>query len=231
MGYTDTDDRGQSVVQGQTSALSHATWATRILFLSVLLLAVAPVFVATSYSILEHTISESGGQGVEHGWIMRAGTLLTAVAVFLLAESARPFWPFSGRLWMRMYALGLVFLVAFPESPWDGGSHNLTVAGLHTVAGVLSAASFILGAAAISRTRNRDRRVRMFDWIVIAAIAITPQIMLVVVEIDGLLQRSMVLLGYLWLLLESIRVADQLRFSGERAGQGDQRRIERPIEP
>ncbi|MDH3190061.1 MAG: DUF998 domain-containing protein [Acidimicrobiia bacterium] len=138
--------------------------------------------------------------------------LLTTVAVLGLTSGARKVWPRGGRLWMRVYALALVFLVLLPESPWEGPAPNETVASLHTVAGASGAVAFILGVAAISASRiGAPLAIRTYDWLVIAALAVIPQLMLLAVEYDGLLQRLMVSLGYVWLVAESTRVIRRVR--------------------
>lgn len=189
---------------------SIARWSRMTLMASVAMLALAPRFVADSYSVFEHTLSESGGQGVEWAWVFRVGVLLTTVAVLLLTSSARSSWPRRGRMWMRVYALALVFLVLLPESPWVGPTPDETVASLHTFAGASGAVAFILGVAAISAARTGAPLItRAYDWLVIAALVVIPQLMLLAVEYDGLLQRLMVLLGYIWLITESSRLAKQ----------------------
>jgi hypothetical protein len=100
----------------------------------------------------------------------------------------------------------------FPESPWYGDDYNEIVAGLHTVSGAFDAVSFILAVAAVSASRTEAARNKVFDWIVIAAVGLTPQVMLVV-EVDGLLQRLMVFLGYIWLIAQSLRVARHIKTS------------------
>jgi hypothetical protein len=71
---------------------------------------------------------------------------------------------------------------------------------------VIAGVGFVFAVAAVSATRNKRSGVRLFDWAAMAAVAVTPQIMLLVVEFDGLLQRVMVLVGYIWLIVESTRV-------------------------
>ena len=209
---TKTIDRGLVGLGGAPSDLTVVRWSRATLFLGLLMLAAAPLFVGDSYSIVEHTLSESGGQGVDGAWVLRTGVLLTAVGVSVMSTRAELLWGQRGTFWLQMYALGLVFLAVFPESAWYGGDYNEIVAGLHTVSGAFDAVSFILAVAAISASRTVAARNKVFDWIVIAAVGLTPQVMLVV-DFDGLLQRLMVSLGYIWLIAQSIRVARHIKTS------------------
>lgn len=208
--FTKTVDRGLPGIDVMPTDLTVVQWCRGTLVLGLLMLATAPLFVADSYSIVEQTLSESGGQGVDGAWVFRLGVLLTSLAVSVLSTRAETLWGHQGAFWLRMYAVSLVFLAVFPESPWYGDDYNAIVAGLHTLSGVLTAASFILGVAAVSSRREGAPRAKAFDWLVMATVGLMPQLMLLV-DFGGLLQRSMVLLGYVWLIGQSIRVARHLR--------------------
>lgn len=177
------------------------------LVLSALMLAAAPLAVADSYSVIEDTLSESGGQGVDGAWVLRAGVLVAAVSVLLMTSLVPSPWPRRARAFLRIYGFALVCLAVFQESAWDGRSADLFVAKLHTVSGVVAAVSFILGVFVVSLSRRHPGG-RIFDWVVIIAVALVPQIMLLTGG-DGLLQRTMVALGYAWLFIESLRFAAQ----------------------
>ncbi len=180
------------------------------LFVSILMLSLAPLAVPDDYSVVDHILSEAGAQGVDGAWVFRAAILLTAVSVFSLVSMSDKVWSRRARQLLRLYAGGLVFLAIFPEAPWNGGVHNALVAWLHTAAGVVGAVAFILAAFTVWRERPPDQGMRRaFDWIVMASIALLPQAMLVL-PADGILQRLMVALGYIWLLAESTRIASSI---------------------
>ena len=184
-----------------------ARWARAGLVVSILFLGAAPMMVAESYSVAHNTLSESGAQGVDGAWVLRVGILLTAGSVLLLSVAAGSRWLPRVKWWIRIYATALILLAAFSEAPWDGSPHDEMVASLHTVFGIAGAIAFIVGAAALATSRPRaERLARGFDWLVIAVIALIPQVMHLS-ELDGLLQRTMVILGYLWLLVEASRLA------------------------
>ena len=175
------------------------------LVFSILLLSLAPLTVADDYSVLHNTMSEAGGQGVDGAWLQRTGVVVTSLSVLTLAAFAQPVWERGVRVWLRVYALALLGLVIFPESPWDGSIHNETVALAHTAAGVIAVTGFVLGAWQASRGRATDVRSRAFDWLVIVAMLVLPQLMLIT-SYQGLLQRLLVGLGYVWLFVEIGRI-------------------------
>ncbi|MGD2043267.1 MAG: DUF998 domain-containing protein [Acidimicrobiia bacterium] len=207
MAVAETEHRLRSPRSLSGVDLARLSWAG--LILSVLMLAFAPLLVADSYSLIENTLSESGGQGVDGAWMLRTGVLLAAFAVFIMTTIS-PHWGKTARIALRIYVLGLVALAVFPESPWDGGAYDGTVAYLHTVSGVVGAASFIVGVMTVSNSRpSRQRGARAFDWMVVLSVALVPQLMLATTG-DGLLQRTMVALGYAWLFVEAARISERL---------------------
>jgi len=206
-GLSDELDGQLILVQRRRSLYTPANWSMTALILSLSMLVLAPLFVSDSYSIIEHTLSESGAQGIEGAWVFRTGVALAALSVLVMSLSAQQTWTSAAIRWLRMYAVALLMLTMFPEAPLDGGAHDETVAMLHTAFAVVGAVSFILGVVTVSGTRPRQAiRARVFDWLVVAAVALLPQIM-VLVRVDGLLQRIMVAFGYVWLLAESSRIA------------------------
>ena len=178
---------------------------------SIVLLVAAPLAIPPGYSVVDHTLSESGGQGVDGAWIMRSGVLLTSISVFALISVSALVWSALARLFLSIYATALLFLVIFPESPWTDATHDAFVAWLHTASGVVGGIAFILGAFLVFRSRPEDDKLRRaHDWIVMASIALIPQVMLVL-PADGVLQRLMVAIGFTWLLAESARIASSHR--------------------
>lgn len=174
---------------------------------SIVLLALAPLAVADSYSVVEHTLSEAGGQGVEGAWVLRGGILATAVSVWLMTSGSTTAWGWVACQWMRIYAVAVAFLAILPEAAWDDRPHSPTVAFLHTVSGVFAAVAFIVAAMAITRRRPRHQTARRaYDWLTMAAIAVIPQLILILSG-DGVLERVMVVFGYGWLFLETHRIA------------------------
>lgn len=187
---------------GQIDPQKLATLSRLGLIVSAVLLGIAPLpLIADGYSFIEHTLSESGGQGVEVALVHRGGVLLASGSVFIMSLLS-PNWNDGARRWLRLYALALVLLVMFPESSFDRGPYDPFVAKLHTGAGVTGAIGFILGIVAVSGSRLAfERNRRIFDRVVVTAVALIPQAMMFL-DGDGVLQRVMVALGYIWLFLE-----------------------------
>ena len=178
--------------------------------ISVLMLAGAATVAGDGYSVVTHTISESGAQGSSNPWVMRGGILLTSLSVLALTNISLQ-WNRRARHWLRTYAVSLVLLAFLPESPWTGAAHNETVATLHTVAGVTATVAFVIGALAVWTTRAPTARfARILDWVVIASVVVIPQLMLMVTY-DGLLQRVAVGVGFFWLFVEATRVVETTR--------------------
>jgi hypothetical protein len=178
-----------------------------VLLVSLVMLAVAPLFIPDTYSPIEHTISESGAQGIPGAWVERFGVFLAACAVLVMTFYPGPTWSRAAQHWLRVYSFAVVMLAVFPESPWDGGTHDETIARMHTVMGVAGAVSFVMGVVVVSSSRQRSRRARRYDALVVVAVVLVPQLMLLG-PLDGILQRLMVAVGYGWLFLECKRKVD-----------------------
>ena len=201
--------------RGRISPLA-VRWSQMLLAASLSLLAVAPFFVPDTYSPIAHTISESGGQGVPGAWVERSGVILAAGAVLVMTMHTGPTWSRTASRWIRLFSAALLVLALFPESPWHGGSHDATVAMMHTVGGVVGAVSFTLGVVTVSLSSRRGWGARLYDGLMVSALISIPQVMLVS-TVDGILQRLMVILGYGWLFLECRRMIVSGRRPGERS--------------
>lgn len=63
-----------------------------LLGVSAVALAIAPVGLDESYSWVEHTTSQAGGQGVDGAWMARLGFILFGLAVIWLAHRKAGEW-------------------------------------------------------------------------------------------------------------------------------------------
>ena len=68
-----------------------------VLVASAACVAIAPTLMPDSYSVLEHSVSESGAQGVPGAWLARTGFLLLGLAVLLEAQVVGTRWGPWGR--------------------------------------------------------------------------------------------------------------------------------------
>ena len=133
--------------------------------------------------------------------------MILAAAAVVVMTSAGSRWTPTAKRWFRLYGLGLILAVTFSEAPWDGRPYDQTVAFLHTVFIFIAGISFTLGVISVSWSRpTQARSAIFFDRAMVCAMAVIPLLMMVAVDQEGLLQRFLVLMGYLWLLGESLRI-------------------------
>lgn len=189
---------------GRTGAVVTAVW---LLLLSTMAVALAPLLMSDSYSWIENTISESAGQGVHGAWLARSGFLLSALAVLVLCSVASTRWGYWGRAALRLYAFGLIAGAIFSRAPWTDVPYDRVEAFLHTLAVFWSGVGFALGVLIISfRRPHPSIRVRVFDLVLVFATPLVPLLMLVFADQEGALQRCLALAGYVWLIVEAIRL-------------------------
>ena len=184
-----------------------AVGAILMLMGSAACVAIAPALIDDSYSVLEQSISESGGQGVEGAWLARVGFLLLGFGVLVIAGLARNRWGLWGALAHRIYGVSMIATAAFAHMPWRPDVPYVAFEDfLHSVAANIVGASFTIGVLIVSFTRSRDARVaRAFDWLaIVAAIGISIMIFNVA-GVAGLVQRIMFVIGYLWYGAEAVR--------------------------
>lgn len=211
----------ESLNGGQSSTLDDIdesrrvsfTWLTLALLAgSIVCLAVAPFLLPDTYSWLAHTVSESGGQGVGWGWVVRIGVLMAACAGFLLVALAGRRWTAPARFFIRFYSAALIGVALLADGSWiEGHPYNEVEAFLHTFSAFWAAVGFALGVLLVSRKRTGvSPWVRSYDLLVVAATITIPVLMLAIVPYAGLLQRSLALLGYVWLFTETWRVGSEV---------------------
>jgi hypothetical protein len=184
-----------------------AAFALALLSASILSVAIAPAIMPDSYSWVEHSISESGGQGVEGAWMVRSGFLFAGFAVLLLAGIAGNLWGFWGRAALRFYGVSVIAAGTFAHGPWEDIPFDRLEGFLHTGAAFFTGLGFVLGVLAVSRRRGfAAGGARALDWLVVVAVIVIPVTMLIFTGHTGIQQRFMVLIGYAWLVSEGLRV-------------------------
>lgn len=197
-----------SLPLGRLSQTGLSLLAIWLLLLSMLAVASAPLLMPDSYSWLANTISESAGQAIHGAWVTRSGFLLTAVAVLLMSSIASTRWGYWGRVSMRLYAFGLISGAIFAKASWkDAVPSDRVEAFLHTLSVFWGGVGFALGVLIVSfRRQNPSRWRRGFDLAIVLATPVVPLSMLVFVGQAGILQRGLALVGYIWLLIEALRL-------------------------
>lgn len=173
---------------------------------SVTCVALAPTLMPDSYSVVEHSISESAAQGIEGVWLARTGLLLFGFAVLVLAGSAGIRWGLPARVAHRTYGVSIIGAAAFAHMPWEEIPYDKFEDFLHSVASFGVGFSFIAGVLLVTFNRTGVARgARAFDWLAILASFVIPMIMFNVTGIAGLVQRIMFAIAYVWYGWEALR--------------------------
>lgn len=182
-----------------------ASGAIALLVLSAVCVGVAPFFMPDSYSLIEHAISASGGQGVEHAWITRTGFLCLGFAVLILATRQVGRWGLVGRLVFRTYGVAMLATAAFAHKPWLEVPYVEFEDLLHSITASAVGAGFIVGVLIVTFGRGRGRTaLRVFDWAAIVLASAIPMVMFNMTGVQGLVQRIMFVIGYLWFGTEAV---------------------------
>lgn len=206
------DEPGKSLIapalrNGRLSAGTLIAAAALMLGGSFVALMAAQFLMPDSYSWLEHTISESGAQGLDYAWLVTVGVLLTSSSVFILSVAAGEGWNRRVKAAFLFYAVALVGSAFLQEAPWEEIPHNETEAYLHTFFTFWAGVGFAFGILFLSRSRERSAKAQIiFDWVMIGTTALIPLVMLSFLDIEGLLQRVLVLIGYAWWFNEIYRM-------------------------
>ena len=126
--------------------------AVVLLAVSLASIALAPMLMPDSYSIVTHSVSESAAQRINGAWLARAGLLLLAFAVLLIAALVQD-WGAWGRLTHRVYGVGLVATAAFSHRPWEPIPFDAFEDTLHSVAATAVGVAFVVGVTIVAFRR------------------------------------------------------------------------------
>jgi len=179
-----------------------------LLALSALALLGAPALMPVGYSWVEHTTSESAAQGVEGAWLARLGFVLFGLAVLWLAAALSTVWA-RAAAWLHVsFGVLMVCAAAFSTRPWvESAAFDPIEDLLHTIAATTMGFSFSLGVLACLFQRGMEHRTgRTFDAVAIATATGIPLAMTVLPGVEGLLQRLIFLVAFLWYGSESRRI-------------------------
>jgi hypothetical protein len=173
---------------------------------AVLCIAIAPTLMPDSYSVVEHSVSESAAQGVEGAWLARTGLLLFGFSVLALAGHTGRRWGPAGRMLHRVVGVCLVAVATFAHMPWENLPYDEFEDLLHSIGSFGVGFAFTAGVVAVSLGRPRGAwRARLFDWVAIVAAFVIPMTMFNVTGIAGVVQRVMFGLAFVWYGAEAIR--------------------------
>ena len=177
-----------------------------VLAVSAICLALAPLLMPDSYSIVEHSISESAAQRVEGVWLARGGLALFGLAVLVLASTAGSRWGLWGRMAHRAYGVAMIGTAVFAHMPWEDVQYDEFEDFLHSVASFAVGLTFVVGVIVVSVERpNGALRSRALDAVAIIASVVIPMIMFNATGYAGLVQRMMFAIAYLWYASEAWR--------------------------
>ncbi len=167
---------------------------------SAVSLGAAPEVVGGSYSWLQHTTSESGAQGVSGAWLARAGFVLFGLAVLWISHQRRTRWRQPAVAFHVTFAVCMFLVAAFSLRSWrPGAPYDPTEDLLHSIAATVMGFAFALGVAAVAlRLHSVDHRWRVLDAVAVLASVALPVAMATNGAIDGLLQRVMFAIAYVW---------------------------------
>ena len=180
-----------------------------LLACSFLCLALAPAVMPDDYDWVEHTTSEAGAQGVDGAWLARLAFVLFGLAVLVIAARVAPRWGARATAAHRVFAVAMLAVAAFSARAWsDGAAYDPTEDALHSVAATVVGVAFALGVLAVAAAgREKGESFRVFDAVAVAMAVLVPLAMVVVDGTEGLLQRLMFLVAYLWYGREALPAA------------------------
>jgi len=184
------------------------------LLLGMAAVAIAPLLMSDSYSVIEHSISESGAQGVDNAWVARSAFLLVGFGLLALASVAGERWDRWGVLGFRVYGVATIAAGAFAHGPWAGVPFDRLEGFLHTAAAFMAGLGFGIGVLAVGLRRGPGAGWRRWlDVLALLCVAVLPLTMLIFDATTGIQQRFLALVGFAWLIAETVRVgwADQPR--------------------
>lgn len=177
-----------------------------LLLLSAVALGVAPLLMPASYSSLANTTSESAAQGVEYAWVARLGFLAFGLAVLWLAAALRKSWA-RGAQWLHMaFGVLMIATAAFSHRSWVAGAQFDPIEDvLHSFTATAMGFAFSLGVLARLLQRGRQGEPgRALDAVALVAATVIPLLMARFVGLDGVIQRLMFLVAYLWYARETL---------------------------
>lgn len=176
-----------------------------LLGLSLVALALAPLNLDNGYSLIENTISEGAGQGVEGAWLSRVGLLMLGCAITWLSVLAVSRWGTAGTLLLGTLGVLMISATVFSSRSWlEEARFDQTEDLLHRLAAFAMGVAFIVGVLSVSRQREAEIKARYPDLLTVVAATGFSLGILSWSEVQGLMQRLMFLVGYAWFTWETL---------------------------
>lgn len=172
-----------------------------LLVASSLCLASAPLILPDSYSVVSHTTSESAAQATEGAWLARTGFLLFGAGVIWMSVTRRR-WGTVGRVAHRLFGFSMVAVAVYSHRPFiDSLPVDEIEDLLHSVGATVMGFAFVAGVLAAALAR---RQFRLWDWLAVVTATLVPFGMGAFGQYDGLLQRLMFAVAYVWYSAEAL---------------------------
>lgn len=178
------------------------------LLVSATALGLAPVLMPDDYSWVANTISESAAQGIDGAWLARLGLLLFGLSALLTTALRTAAWNRASVWLLATFGALLTAAAAFSTRPWTPGAlFDRTEDALHSIAATAMGFAFALGMVAllVLRPRIQEAGRRAMALASVVAATALPVAMGLVPEAQGILQRIMFAVAYLWFATEALR--------------------------
>lgn len=167
---------------------------------SAVSLALAPLALDGSYSWVDHTTSESAGQRVDGAWVARTGFVLFGLAIFGIADRRRFVWRQPATALHLLFGGCMVAVAAYSAKSWlPEVGFDPTEDLLHSIAASVMGFAFAFGVAGVAvELRRSGLGWRVLDGVAVAASVVVPLGMSAFGSVDGVLQRVMFTIAYVW---------------------------------
>lgn len=176
------------------------------LAISFAALLLAPLHMPAGYSWLSNTTSESAAQGVPGAWLARLGFLIFGLTVIGMAHHLRDTWSTGGQWAHTAFGVFMVSAAAFSTRAWvPEAVYDPVEDALHSFAATAMGLAFTIGVVLRFLGRGPEVCGRVLDMVAAIAATAMPLAMLALPAWDGLLQRGMFAISYLWVALEALR--------------------------
>jgi len=179
-----------------------------LLAISASLIYLAPLAMPPDYSVISNVISESAGQKVEGAWIARLGFIFFGLTVMWLSASSRTQWA-KGAYWFHMaFGILMVSTAAFSHRPWmENIPYDEMEDLLHSLTATAMGFAFSFGVLVrFLQRKNQETYRKWFDVVALVVATVIPLIGWHLPSIDGIVQRVLFFVAYLWYGTEALNM-------------------------
>lgn len=189
------------------------------LALSALALVAAPLLVPADYSWVSQTTSESAAQRLDGAWMARLGFVLFGLPVVVLATAGTWRWGAWGASLHGAFGALMTAAAAFSHRPWQPEADFDRMEDLlHSVAASAMGIAFAVGVVVVGvvAAQRGQPRGKALDVLAVGASVVLPLCMTAVPQLDGLLQRLLFAIAYVWYAREALALLRLPAGSGDR---------------